>query len=405
MANRLALLSGIGLTSDSGTNRMGFSKEERCAKDQVIEWMEEAGLTVQEDGAGNVIGTLYGDDQQHVIMAGSHVDSVPNGGHFDGPLGVLCALEIVEAWKETGYKPQKTYEVVIFSDEEGSRFKSGLTGSTAMTGNADEVKLRSVKDVNGQAFGDVLQNVGLNADGFFRAKRDLNRVEVFYEVHIEQGKRLEQNNLPVGIVTGIAGPCWLEISFKGKAGHAGNTPMNDRQDPLVAAGDFTRQIPKLPREVSESAVATVGQLHVYPNGINVIPGEVVMTVDIRDIKKESRDFLVSKVKKLAENISEQHGVKLSFQEKVRIPPVPIKNSVLMTVEKAVKLEHIHPFYLPSGAGHDAMMMGRQVPVGMIFVRSKDGISHHPDEWSSLNDCVQAVHVLKKSVEATMERGV
>ncbi|MBM7094460.1 Zn-dependent hydrolase [Bacillus sp. H-16] len=406
IAKRLGALSEIGLTPDSGSGRMGFSNEERAAKNLLIRWMKAADLEVREDGAGNVIGKLEGSDMKdRVVMAGSHLDSVPNGGHFDGPLGVLAALEVVEAWTESGYKPPKTYELVIFSDEEGSRFKSGLTGSTAMTGHTNQEKMRAVNDVFSTPFKEVLEQVGLKEEGFFHSSRDFSDVEAFFEVHIEQGKRLEKEGLPVGIVSGIAGPCWLQVSFKGKAGHAGNTPMDDRQDALAAAGDFVRQVYSAPAEVSTSAVATVGQLQVYPNGINVIPGEVVMTVDIRDIHKKTRDELANRIKELARQTGEKYNTEVSFDEKVRIPPVPVQESVLSIVEEAVASLDIRPVLLPSGAGHDAMMIGRCVPVGMIFVRSLDGVSHHPAEWSSLNDCVLSIHALKRTIELTMERGI
>ncbi|WP_096435033.1 Zn-dependent hydrolase [Alteribacter populi] len=403
LANRLATLSAIGLTEDHGSRRMGYSKEERNAKECVKIWMKEAGLTVFEDGAGNVFGRVAGkSEKKGTILVGSHVDSVPNGGHFDGPLGVLTALEVVEAWNEVGYNPEKSYEVVIFSDEEGSRFKSGLTGSTAMVGDAERDKLVNLHDVFDDPFSSVIENDGLSVEGYFSSKRDLRHVEAFLEVHIEQGKRLEKENRPVGVVTGIAGPCWQQVTFTGKAGHAGNTPMNDRQDALVAASDFVRQIYPLPATVNETSVATVGQLHVKPNGINVIPGSVTLTVDIRDIYKETRDELVEKIHRLAEEVALFYDVQAEIDEKTRIPPVPIQDEMKKRIEEAILTCQIQPSFLPSGAGHDAMNLGRHIPVGMIFVRSLDGVSHHPTEWSSLNDCVYAAHVLRKTVESLMK---
>lgn len=258
LARRLHLLSEIGLTEDKGSMRIGFSQEEKQAKELAIEWMKEAGLAISKDGAGNIFGRLEGKDpEKPAVLSGSHLDSVPNGGHFDGPLGVLSALEVVEAWRASGYQPDVPYEVVIFSDEEGARSTVVLQG-VAMTGTADIELQGELTDQDGKSFEEVMNGIGLSTETFAGAVRNLEEIETFVEVHIEQGKRLEQNNLPVGIVEGIAGPSWLEFDFIGEAGHAGNTPMTERQDALVAAGEFIRNIYDLPREYSDSAVATVG---------------------------------------------------------------------------------------------------------------------------------------------------
>ncbi len=399
LARRLAQLAEIGLTEENGSNRMGFSKEERQAKELVKSWMKEAGLDVREDGAGNVFGSLIGKDKQApVVLSGSHVDSVPNGGHFDGPLGVLAALEVAEAWKMTEYQPRNSYEVVIFTDEEGSRFSGGFSGSAAMVGDVKKEEQLKLFDLHGHSFEEVLKTDGLSVEGYFTAKRDMREVAAFVEVHIEQGKQLEKRNLPVGVVTGIAGPCWLELTFYGEAGHAGNTPMNDRKDALIAASLFVHELERFPREVSPTAVATVGRMNVYPNGINVIPGKVTLSVDIRDIYKETRDLLVEEVIRMAQEVAEHRDVRLEVTETVRISPVPISLQMQGKVMKAVEEQGVEAFLLPSGAGHDAMIVGSHIPSAMLFVKSQNGISHNPKEWSSLNDCVMAAHVLKRVLE-------
>ncbi|MFC3039819.1 M20 family metallo-hydrolase [Virgibacillus xinjiangensis] len=400
LAKRLGELSQIGRTEDNGSKRPGFSLEEKAAKDLVMDWMREAGLEVKQDGAGNVFGRLVGkNDSLPAVLSGSHVDSVPNGGHFDGPLGVLAALEVAQAWKDAGYQPEKPYEVVIFSDEEGSRFQGGFNGSEAMMGYIDLEEKKKLNDTEGRSFEEVLADVGLTPEGFLEAKRSPEEIDMFVEVHIEQGKRLEKENLPCGIVTGIAGPSFLELTFTGQAGHAGNTPMNDRQDPLVAASEFIYQVNQLPRKVSESAVATVGKMHVEPNGINVIPGKVTVFVDVRDIAENTRDTLLSQVEGLANSISGKHGIGLECEEKMRITPVPIEEETQQLLEKAVESNDIRPYRLPSGAGHDSMIIGTKLPIAMLFTKSKDGISHNPDEWSDLKDCVETVHVLKTFLES------
>ncbi|WP_306417019.1 Zn-dependent hydrolase [Halobacillus sp. Marseille-P3879] len=399
LASRLHAISKIGLTPDGGSQRPGFYKEEKQAKDLVKQWMSEAGLTITEDGAGNVFGRLEGKQPGlPAVLSGSHVDSVPNGGHFDGPLGVLSSLEVVEAWNERGYQPERSYEVVIFSDEEGARFNNGLTGSRAMTGEVDREIQEGLVDQNDVSFGEALKEVGLSSEGFFNAKRNLDEVSHFVEVHIEQGKILEQKNLPAGIVSGIAGPSWLEITFEGTAGHAGNTPMTERRDPLVAAGEFVSNIHYLPKEVSRTAVATVGKLNVQPNGANVIAGKVHLIVDIRDIYEDTRDQLVELVTQQADRIADKYGVTMEGKQILKVAPVPIAPKYTDLLQHTFNNLGMDSHLLPSGAGHDALIVGHQIPVSMLFVRSKDGISHTPEEWSSLNDCVQTVHVLKRYIE-------
>ncbi|MCJ1906958.1 M20 family metallo-hydrolase [Planococcus ruber] len=402
VASRLYELSHIGYTQIGGVKRPGFSDEEKKAKSLVKKWMVEAGLDVTEDGAGNIRGRLAGKNlEAKAIASGSHVDSVPNGGNFDGPLGVLSALEIAEAWKATNYVPEKPYEVIVFSDEEGSRFNSGLSGSRAMIGAIDDKEIEGLRDYNGESLEQVLTHYGSSLQQFKEAKRDIEELELFVEVHIEQGKKLEKADQPVGIVSGIAGPAWLEVEFIGEAGHAGNTPMIGRRDPLVAAADFIQRIPEFPGKISETAVATVGKMEVLPNGINVIPEKVVLHVDIRDIYEETRDALLNRIIEEAEDIAKNRDIQLAIKQNTKIKPVPIEQELQAQLADSLKEFSIEPAYIPSGAGHDTMILGRHIPVAMLFVRSKDGISHNPKEWSSLNDCIYGIHVLKNFIEKKM----
>lgn len=404
LAQRLGEISKIGLTELNGSSRPGYSKEELKAKELVAGWMKEAGLAVRVDEAGNLFGRLSGkNDTLPVILSGSHVDSVPDGGHFDGVLGVLSALEVVEAWKETGYQPEKPFEVVVFSDEEGARFYSGLHGSKGMMGTEDLNEKLQLTSTEGLSFAEVFEQAGLRAEDYLKAKRDPKEIEMFAEVHIEQGKRLEKADLPCGIVTGIAGSCRIEFTFTGKAGHAGNTPMDDRKDALLAASEFVLEVNKLPSQYSDSAVATVGKLDVEPNGVNVIAGKVTLYVDTRDIYKETRDKLADRIIELSREIGDKHGIEVNHVEKTRVTPVQISDDMQDLIEQSLQENGIDTLKMPSGAGHDAMILGGQLPVAMIFVRSKDGVSHNPAEWSDLNDCVQGVHVLKTFVEKLQDR--
>lgn len=403
IAERLASLSKIGLTSEGGSFRLGYSKEEREAKELVKGWMRQAGLAVREDGAGNVFGRLAGNyNHLPIILSGSHLDSVPNGGHFDGTLGVVAALEIVESWNEEKYRPNKPFEVVVFSDEEGARFNEGYVGSKAMMGKANIDQLKSKRDADGVSFEDALIKDGLSLQGFQDARRNPKEIDFYVEVHIEQGKILERNNLPCGIVNGIAGPSWHKITFYGKAGHAGSTPMDDRSDALVAAGKFIHELQQLPKQVSSSSVATVGKISVQPNGINVIPGEVTLFADIRDVFEDKRESLIEKMQNLAKRMQREFSIEIAMEEIMNIPPVLINQDIQSLLHDCIEFFGYNVLKMPSGAGHDAMIIGEAVPAAMLFVQSKDGISHSPLEWTSLSDCVKSVHVLKRFIEKSNE---
>ena len=401
LAERLDAISKIGVLQTGGVSRQGFSEEEKEAKALVIEWMKAAGLTVETDAVGNVFGRLAGKDDSQSIASGSHVDTVPAGGNFDGVLGVLAALEVAEAWKASGYIPEKSYEVVIFSDEEGARFSSGVFGSRSYMGLVDDDLIDSLRDSDGLNLEEVLKQYGSSLQDFKNIQqRDW---KFFAEAHIEQGKLLEKNNLPVGIVNGIAGQAWLEIEFKGLAGHAGNTPMNDRQDALVAAGRFVSELESIPKLVSNTAVATVGKLAVYPNGANVIPESVKMIVDIRDIHEKTRDTLLELISERAKNIAQERKIHVTVSGTSRVKPVPVEDTYKDELSDILTSLGIEPMELPSGAGHDSMNIGLELPVAMIFTRSKAGISHNPAEWTSLDDCVLTVHVLKQFIEKQMNK--
>ncbi|GGF07092.1 Zn-dependent hydrolase [Halobacillus andaensis] len=392
VADRLCQLSVVGMTEKRGSNRPGYSKEEKNAKELVKGWMKEAGLVVKEDEAGNVFGRL-GTQNGPAVLTGSHVDTVPEGGHFDGTLGVIAALEVASSWKEQGYLPPFPFEVVVFSDEEGSRFGRGFTGSEAVIGELNKDHLAQLKDHAGKSFEEVMQHVDLSLQTIDKAKRE--DIYAFLEVHIEQGKQLERANYPVGVVTGIAGPSWIELRFIGEAAHAGNTPMNDRQDALVAASALIHELPNM---TNGTAVATVGKLDVFPNGVNVIPEEVKLYVDVRDIDEENRNKLVDSIIEKARHLADKQNVLLKQTVKTKVKPVPVDPKLKQILINSLKEMNSEALELPSGAAHDAMIIGRRFPVAMLFARSKNGVSHNPEEWTTLNDCVTAIHVLKNSLE-------
>jgi len=396
--SRILEISEIGRTEDEGSKRMGYSVPEKEAKEKVTGWMEDIGMSVRTDGAGNVFGRYRGHDDSEVFMAGSHLDSVPNGGNFDGVAGVLSALEIAELWHESRYTPKYSYEVVIFSDEEGSRFNSGLTGSRAFMGLIDEDELDKYRDPEGQTIDDVLGNIGSDRKHFLASKGQDCNIRMYGEIHIEQAKQLEEKNLPVGIVSGIAGATRTNVTFRGEAGHAGSTPMHQRNDALVQASEFIRTLPEVATSVSPTAVATVGKLSVSPNGVNVIPGSVDLVVDARDINEGRQAELIESVRKHAESIAEQSAVTARIDLTTRIMPVPVKDEVIARMEESFRRQEQIPVQLPSGAGHDAMSIGTKHPITMLFVRSIGGVSHTPEEFSHISDIRDAVLILKDFFE-------
>ncbi|MBN9074114.1 MAG: Zn-dependent hydrolase [Rhizobiales bacterium] len=396
LADRLSAIAEIGLTTEAGSCRPGYSQAERQAKDLVCDWMREAGLAVRRDAAGNCFGRLAGrNDHLSVILCGSHIDTVPNGGHFDGVLGVLLALETVEMWKATGFEPERPYEIVIFSEEEGSSFNVGCVGSSAVAGAPLTGQLGRVSDHEGRSFASAVEEVGLSLADFPAARRDLSQIAAFVEVHIEQGLVLERHGLPVGIVNGICGLAALDVTVTGQAGHAGTTPMNYRRDALVAASRIVTAISELPGQISETAVATVGQLKVSPNGSNVVPGKVRFSVDIRDVANEPLERLVTRIVEAAAGIAAASGLGLSWSRTFSQPAIAVDPRLKTLQAEAMRALNLAAFEMPSGAGHDAMILGAHVPMAMFFVRSKDGISHNPLEFSSLNDCAIAARALSR----------
>lgn len=394
--SRLQDLSGIG-ASEGGVTRLSFTDEERAAKDLAARWMEEAGLVVREDAAGNLIGRREGrDPSAPTVLSGSHLDSVRNGGNFDGPLGVLAAVEALQVVRERGVETARPLEVVAWTDEEGTRFGLGMIGSRAAAGLLSPQDL-SREDGDGLSVAEAMRGVGLDPGRIADARREPGSVHAYVELHVEQGKTLEQRNLPVGVVTGIAGPVWLRLTLTGAAGHAGVTPMGPlRHDALAAAAVVVGIVEKEAARTGTS-VGTVGRMEVEPGGINVIPGRAAFTVDLRDIAQDVRDRLEARIMDETARLCEERGVALVTETLQRLPPVPCAGRARDAIEAAcVELGH-EPFALPSGAGHDGMQLSGLCPIGMIFIRSRDGISHNPAEWSTKADCAAGANVLYRTL--------
>jgi allantoate deiminase len=389
-------LSEIGKQEDGGITRLSFSREERQAKDLVMTFMREAELSIREDEAGNVIGRKEGRIKDApVILIGSHLDSVPNGGKFDCPLGVIAGIEVLQTMNEQGIVTENPIEVIAFTDEEGTRFGFGMIGSRAIAGTLTPEELEHTDD-NGISIAKAMKEAGFDPNNISNAAKEKGSVKAYLELHIEQGKVLENENLSVGIVSGIAGPLWTKWTLRGEAAHAGSTPMHIRKDPLVAAAKI---IEIMEDEVKKykNAVGTVGKISVKPGGVNVIPGQVEFTLDLRDIDENVRNEIEQNIAAKAKKICQDRGIKLVIEDLQRVPPAPCSTEIQEIMRNSCEELGIDTMTLPSGAGHDGMQLIDLCPIGMIFVRSKNGISHNPEEWSSKEDCTKGTQVLYHSV--------
>lgn len=394
--DHLMQLSTIGKQESGGVTRLSFTEEERAAKDLVTSFMKEAGLHVYEDAVGNLIGRKEGKNPEApVVLVGSHVDSVYNGGNFDGPLGVLAGVEVLQTMNEQGVIPDHPIEVIAFTDEEGARFSYGMIGSRGIAGRLTQSELLPT-DKEGISIAEAMLKYGFNPAKIGNAVRPMGSVKAYVELHIEQGKVLESKQLSVGIVSGLAGPLWLKFIVEGEAGHAGTTPMRLRRDPLAAAAQIM-QIIETEAAKTGTTVGTVGQLQLVPGGINIIPGRVEFSLDLRDVSQAVIDQVEQQIRQKAEQICHERGVSLQIEVLQRIAPVPCAEIVQDAANQACETLGFTSFSLSSGAGHDCMQLVDLCPVGMIFARSKNGISHNPAEWSSKEDCADSTSVLYHTV--------
>ncbi|WP_064202503.1 Zn-dependent hydrolase [Brevibacillus brevis] len=394
--DRLGQLGNIGKQEAGGITRLSFTPEERAAKDLVTGFMKEAGLTVREDEVGNLIGRKEGKNPAApVVLVGSHIDSVPNGGDYDGPLGVLAGVEVLQTMQEQGIETEHPIEVIAFTDEEGTRFGYGMIGSRGIAGLIKRDELEQA-DKNGVTIAEAMRQTGLDPDRTSLAARTPGSVKAYVELHIEQGKVLESRGLSVGIVTGVAGPLWLNFVIEGEAGHAGATPMNLRRDPMAAAAQVMLVIEEEAGRTGTS-VGTVGRLQAFPGGVNVIPGRVEFSLDLRDVDEAIRDEVEQRIYERAEAICAKRNVTLKVELLQRIAPAVCSDDIQHAVAEACEAEGLEAFRLPSGAGHDCMQLVGLCPVGMIFARSKDGISHNPAEFTTKEDCANGAQVLYRTV--------
>ena len=387
-----------------GVTRPTGSEGNKRIRDYAVDCMKTAGLRVRIDRVGNIFGRKDGNERDHgTILCGSHLDSVINGGMFDGAVGVFGAIEALRRMNDAGFKNARPVEVVVFTAEEGSAFKQTLLGSSALVGKTDPDEALSFKNDSGETLGESLQNIGYR--GTFQ--KDLSDVEYMIELHIEQGPILYDEGASIGVVENITGIIWMIVTIEGQGNHAGTTPMSARKDALVAASDIVAFVNKRANEMSSdkgmSMVGTVGRLCVFPNGINIIPEKVEMGIDIRDVVLENMESLKAEISERVESLKGKFNVDASIQVPVIHHPVSLSREIAQEIEKSAASQNIRIKRMNSGAVHDSQNMASRVKTGMIFVPSVRGISHSPMEWTEWDDIERGVQVLTRTIMNLSER--
>lgn len=396
-------LNEFTATPGQGTTRLSYSPEAAKARPFIKEIMEKAGLTVRQDALGNIFGRLSTPETDHkpIVLVGSHYDSVPNGGMFDGPAGIMAGLEVARLFQDQGLVPQYPLEIVAMVEEEGTSFNSGLLASRALCGLLKYEDLLNLKDQQGLSAAEHIKNAGFQPEEVEKLAYPPNALKAFLELHIEQGPILEDLKKDIGIVDVIVGISQLQVVIQGKAGHAGTTPMGMRSDALLSASRVITMVEQIATQAGEYCVATVGRLNVYPNGANVIPDKVTFTVDIRSKFKDKLDSMIAAVKE-AIHAESHHGIIVQEHLTLYVEPTELSTRIVNNFREQSQSLGISEEPMVSGAGHDAMIFARVTDVGLIFVPSKDGISHHPAEWTEYSEIAKGVEVLFETVKALTE---
>ncbi|GAA5417074.1 N-carbamoyl-L-amino-acid hydrolase [Paraliobacillus ryukyuensis] len=396
----IEMIATYTATPGNGTTRLTYSKEDLQTRNYLKEQMQAAGLTVKEDGFGNIFGKLEGSNPDAPsVLIGSHFDSVPNGGAYDGPAGVVAALEVANLFQQHNIKPTYPLEIVALVEEEGSRFGGGLMGSRGITGLLREGDFYQLQDKDGISPKEAMQDIGL--DPSLPKMRDPKTMKAFLELHIEQGPILEEKNIPIGVVESIVGLTQYEITVKGQAGHAGTTPMDKRSDALITAAKIVSTLPDFAIKEGNGTVLTTGQLNVFPNGSNVIPDKVIFTVDIRSGEEENVRHVINQMLQCVDS-HQGNGIEIDVEEKLYIQPKALSETIRNQLKKQSENCGITFCSINSGAGHDAMVFSDVTDVGMLFIPSKAGLSHCPEEWSDVAHIANAVEIFYETAKQLTE---
>jgi N-carbamoyl-L-amino-acid hydrolase len=395
----ITALSKYGANPEGGVSRVAFSDADIAGRKYVNGLMLEAGLNIRTDAAGNMIGRREGSDPKlPAIMIGSHIDSVPGGGNYDGDVGVIGAIEVAQTLKERGVRLKHPLEVVVFADEEG-----GTVGSFAMIGQLQPAALELMTH-SGKTIRDGIRAIGGDPDNIRKAQRLPAELKAYVELHIEQGAILDESDIDIGVVEGIVGIRWWDVTIEGIANHAGTTPMNRRRDALLSASQFALAVNRVATSMPGRQVATVGRIRAEPGAPNVIPGKVVLSLEIRDLDAAKMTTVYDAIHAEADKIAQARQTPFTFtQLKVSSEPAPTDPRLQRIIAKAASSLNLTSKVMPSGAGHDAQEISHITPTGMIFVPSVGGISHAPKEFTSQQDMANGANVLLQTVLA-IDRG-
>jgi beta-ureidopropionase / N-carbamoyl-L-amino-acid hydrolase len=389
LARTIEKLGGIGATERGGLTRLALSDEDRRGRDLMVGWMRQAGLRVTVDQMGNIFGERAGEPGRPPVMMGSHVDSVPTGGKYDGQLGVLCALEAIRALNDAGVRTRHPVTLVIFTNEEGARFQPAMIASGVMAGKIALEDAYNARDKDGLRLVDELERIG-----YLGPEPCVPRpLRAYLELHIEQGPQLEEEGLSVGVVEGIVAIAWSRLTIHGVQDHAGPTPMRIRHDALLAAAEVVTGVRGIARQLGGDLVTTVGNLTVAPNIVNAIPGRVTLSIDMRDPKDATLDRALPLLDRVVAEACEREGVTYELQHYWRVPHTPFDRDVVAVVERAARATGAGHRRILSGAGHDAQYMAAIGPTGMIFVPSRGGRSHCEEEFTPLDDIEHGANTL------------
>jgi len=381
----------IGGTENGGLHRLTLSDTDKEVRDWFLGAMEDAGLETRVDEMGNMFGRRSGTDPDaDPVLLGSHLDSQPYGGIYDGALGVVAALECVRTLNDEGIETSHPIEIVNWTNEEGSRFQPTMQGSGVWTGELDVETEYDKTDASGVRFGDELERIGYKGDV---PAEPTTEYAASLELHIEQGPKLENNEKDVGVVTGVVGLTWGAVTFYGAAEHTGTTPMHDRQDALVAAADFVTTVRRLGGTLGKETVASVGYVDVSPNSINIVPEEVTVTWGIRDPSDDIVDEGRERVLEAAAAIAEQEGVDYEWEDRARSSSIRFPDGPVTAVGDAARSLGYDSMDIFSGAVHDAAKVGTVCDTAMVFAVSEDGKSHTEEEYTSWDDCYSAANTL------------
>ena len=400
VAASLDELGRIGGGPDGGVTRVAWSPELFEAYAWIGDRLRELGLDVEIDAAGNLLAK-WDTGSRTPVVVGSHLDTVPSGGRFDGALGVVAALHAVHVMKAEGFEPERPLWVVAFMDEEGTRFNSALFGSRAFSGE-DVTGLGARADLTGVTLREAMSAAGYELERAGEAARAAE-VGAYLELHIEQGPVLESEGVEIGLVTSIVGLRGYRVRLAGEANHAGTTPMRLRRDALAGAARIALELREVAR-ARKAVTANVGKLTISPGGANVVPGRADFTIDIRATTPAGMAELEELVEEIVARIAAEEGLEVELEQTFTLEPLELDASLVDLVERAAVAEGASLLRMPSGAGHDAMLVGRRAPAAMVFVPSRGGVSHSPDEYSSPEHVELGVRVLTSALRELLGKG-